>query len=62
LGDLAPDHATVGSLEDQLAYFNYTDDLMIWLIHQSLRAQRKGHIAALADARPPARAQPPLRI
>jgi hypothetical protein len=60
LGDLAPDHVTVEALENQLAYFNYTDDLMIWLIQQSLRAQgRQFHPGVV---RPPARQQPPLRI
>lgn len=60
LADLHPAHVTVPFLQDQLSYFEYTDDLLIWLIRDSRRLQGLPfHPAVL---RPAARAQPALSL
>ncbi|SRR6266581_4266208 len=60
LADLAPDHVTVQFLQQQLNYFEYTDDFLIWLIRDSLRIQGKQFHPGVQ--RPAAQAQPALRI
>ena len=60
LAHLVPNHVTVPLLQDQLDYFEYTDDFLHWLIRDSLRLQRLPFHPAVQ--RPAARAQPALSL
>jgi hypothetical protein len=58
LADLQPDHVTIPFLQTQLAYFNFTDDLLVWLIQVSRQAQGLQYHQGIQ--RPAPLAQPPL--
>jgi hypothetical protein len=60
LADLVPAHVTIPFLQGQLAYFEYADDLLLWLIRESLRLQRLPFHPAIQ--RPAALAQPALSL
>ena len=60
LADLEPTHVTVPFLQGQLDYFEYADDLLLWLIQDSRRLQGLQFHPAIQ--RPAARAQPALSL
>lgn len=60
LAHLEPHHVSIQLLEQQLDYFEYTDDLLLWLIREARRLQGLNHHAGIE--RPADRPQPAMRV